>query len=139
MSRYIPKQVREAVKIRDRDRCRVCGSKSEYMEFDHITPYSKGAPASVANIQLLCRKCNLKKRDSTEKCPKCDGWLPHDARYCHSCGKTLSRGASTANSGWSFRNFSFANWVGLLILVILGVYLLIKEYASALLDYLPKQ
>lgn len=39
------------------------------MEFHHMTPHSKGSPATVDNIQLLCRKCNLAKRDKTRPKP----------------------------------------------------------------------
>jgi ribosomal protein L37E len=86
-SRYIPKHVKEAVRLRDRDICQICYNTSEYMEFDHITPFSKGAPATVENIQLLCRKCNIKKRNKTDNdCKKCGGWNPHNAKFCHSCG-----------------------------------------------------
>jgi hypothetical protein len=85
-SRYIPKAVKEAVRARERDRCRICGAKSENMEFDHMTPHSKGAPAIVDNIQLLCRKCNLAKRDKTPKCSRCGNWIPLDARFCQKCG-----------------------------------------------------
>jgi len=91
-SRYIPKYVKEAVRRRDRDICQECGDMSEYMEFDHITPFSKGAPATVENLQQLCRRCNLKKRDKTAgNCPKCNGWLSHDAKHCHHCGSQLAQ------------------------------------------------
>jgi len=86
-SRYIPKAVKDAVQRRDRDICQLCGNQSEYMEFDHITPFSLGAPATVGNIQQLCRKCNLKKRDkTTRECSRCRKWNAHDAEYCHHCG-----------------------------------------------------
>ena len=85
-SRYIPKHVKDAVRTRERGRCRICGVKSEYMEFDHMTPHSKGSPATEDNIQLLCRKCNLAKRDKTPKCSKCANWIPHNARFCQKCG-----------------------------------------------------
>src|SRR5437773_544436 len=87
-SRYIPKHVKEAVIKRDGNKCRLCGDTS-YLEFDHLTPYSKGAPATVDNIQQLCRKCNLEKRHKTPKCKACGSWIPNNASYCHSCGKTI--------------------------------------------------
>ncbi len=50
------------------------------------TPYSKGASATVDNIQQLCRKCNIKKRNKTaNECFKCGGWLSHDAKHCYHC------------------------------------------------------
>ena len=62
-SRYIPSDVRSEVWYRDGGRCVICGA-TEYLEFDHIIPYSKGGATSVDNLQLLCRKCNSEKSDS---------------------------------------------------------------------------
>jgi len=43
-----------------------CGSTNN-LHFDHIIPYSKGGPSLVAeNIQLLCARHNLEKRDKIE-------------------------------------------------------------------------
>ena len=44
------------------------GIKS-YIEahFDHIIPESKGGPTTVDNLQIYCRKCNLKKKNKGDE------------------------------------------------------------------------
>jgi HNH endonuclease len=59
-SRHIPHAVRQAVWQRDQGKCVQC-SAIEYLEYDHIIPFSKGGASTVNNVQLLCRKCNLAK------------------------------------------------------------------------------
>ena len=61
-NRHIPQDVKNAVWQRDQGKCVQCGATS-YLEFDHIIPFSKGGANTVGNVQLLCRNCNLKKRD----------------------------------------------------------------------------
>jgi hypothetical protein len=62
-TRYISADARSEVWYRDGGRCVICGA-TEYLEFDHIIPFSKGGATSVENLQLLCRKCNSEKSDS---------------------------------------------------------------------------
>jgi hypothetical protein len=62
VSRRIPHNVKVAVWQRDQARCVQC-SASSYLEFDHDIPFSKGGAATVGNVQLLCRRCNLAKGD----------------------------------------------------------------------------
>ena len=65
-NRLIPAEVKRSVWERDKGRCVICGS-TENLHFDHIIPYSKGGSSLVAeNIQLLCAKHNLEKRDKIE-------------------------------------------------------------------------
>ena len=65
-NRIIPTAVKLEVWKRDKGRCVICGS-TENLHFDHIIPYSKGGSSLVAeNIQLLCAKHNLEKRDKIQ-------------------------------------------------------------------------
>jgi len=65
-NRLIPKEVKLTVWKRDKGRCVICGSKDN-LHFDHIIPYSKGGSSLVAdNIQLLCARHNIAKRDKIE-------------------------------------------------------------------------
>jgi 5-methylcytosine-specific restriction endonuclease McrA len=61
-SRHIPREVRQRVWQRYGGRCAECNA-DDYLEFDHIIPHAKGGSNSDNNIQLLCRRCNLKKSD----------------------------------------------------------------------------
>lgn len=64
--RLIPSQIKLAVWKRDKGRCVICGSKDN-LHFDHIIPFSKGGSSLVAeNIQLLCARHNILKRDKIE-------------------------------------------------------------------------
>ena len=65
-SRIIPSDVKLAVWKRDQGKCVKCGATDE-LHFDHIVPYSKGGSSlTAANIQLLCARHNLAKRDRIE-------------------------------------------------------------------------
>ena len=64
--RVIPAAVKVEVWKRDRGSCVRCGSK-ENLHFDHIIPYSLGGSSKDArNIQILCSRHNLEKRDRIE-------------------------------------------------------------------------
>ena len=64
--RLIPPAVKLAVWKRDKGKCVLCGS-ADNLHFDHIIPYSKGGSSLVAeNIQLLCARHNIAKRDKIE-------------------------------------------------------------------------
>jgi len=62
-SRYISQTTKKVVFSRDGGVCKCCGG-SEYLEYDHISPYSCGGSSDISNIQLLCRKCNRSKSNS---------------------------------------------------------------------------
>jgi hypothetical protein len=61
--RIIPTNVKVEVWKRDRGRCVTCGATDE-LHFDHILPFSRGGTSELAeNVQLLCARHNLEKRD----------------------------------------------------------------------------
>ena len=64
--RLIPTQVKIEVWKRDKGKCTLCSSK-ENLHFDHILPFSKGGTSLLAkNIQLLCARHNLQRRDKIQ-------------------------------------------------------------------------
>jgi 5-methylcytosine-specific restriction endonuclease McrA len=65
-NRLIPTSVKLAAWKRDKGKCIKCGSQDN-LHFDHIIPYSKGGSSLVAeNIQILCARHNLEKKDKIE-------------------------------------------------------------------------
>lgn len=65
-NRIIPSSVKLAVWQRDSGRCVQCASTNN-LHFDHIIPFSKGGASITAdNIQLLCCRHNLQKRDGIQ-------------------------------------------------------------------------
>jgi len=64
--RVIPTSVKLEVWKRDGGKCVVCGATDE-LHFDHIIPFSRGGTSLKAeNIQLLCARHNIAKRDRIE-------------------------------------------------------------------------
>ena len=64
--RVIPTSVKLEVWARDRGRCAICDAADE-LHFDHIVPFAKGGSSITAqNVQLLCARHNLEKRDRIE-------------------------------------------------------------------------
>jgi hypothetical protein len=62
-NRMIPSHVKQEVWKRDKGRCTQCGSTNN-LHFDHVLPFSKGGTSlDSKNIQLLCARHNLSKRD----------------------------------------------------------------------------
>lgn len=61
--RIFSQDQRLAIYIRDKGKCKLCGSKCRENAFhaDHKKPYSKGGRTTISNGQLLCPSCNLKK------------------------------------------------------------------------------
>ena len=63
ISRAIPRPTQFRVLKRENQICSRCGKsvKDEYVEFDHIIPWSKGGSSDEHNIRLLCVDCNRKR------------------------------------------------------------------------------
>ena len=65
-SRVIPTPVKLEVWKRDGGKCVICNATDE-LHFDHIIPFSKGGTSLKAdNIQLLCARHNIQKKDAIE-------------------------------------------------------------------------
>ena len=65
-NRLIPSAVKQEVWKRDGGRCVMCES-TDHLHFDHVIPFSRGGASILAeNIQLLCARHNLEKRDRIE-------------------------------------------------------------------------
>jgi hypothetical protein len=64
--RVIPSAVKLEVWKRDKGKCRKCGS-TKNLHFDHVIPYSHGGSSKNSNnIQILCLRHNIEKRDKIE-------------------------------------------------------------------------
>ena len=61
-SRYIPYSVKKQVLYNCGYKCCICDT-GRRLEIDHIYPFSKGGSNDISNLQVLCKTCNLKKRD----------------------------------------------------------------------------
>ena len=52
------------VMLKSDGKCVACGSQTD-LQVDHIMPHSRGGSDKVENLQMLCKPCNLDKRDKT--------------------------------------------------------------------------
>ena len=59
----IPDTLRADVLHRDKFTCQHCGRKAPdvVLHIDHVIPESKGGPATLENLQVLCEACNMGK------------------------------------------------------------------------------
>lgn len=63
-SRHVPSEVKRAVFVRDLGRCAFVGASGRrcdtraFLEFHHVRPFADGGSATVANIELRCRRHN---------------------------------------------------------------------------------
>jgi hypothetical protein len=68
--RDVPLRLRLRVLQRDGFKCVLCGrspafDKGTVLHVDHILPIAKGGKTTLANLQTLCKECNLGKSDKT--------------------------------------------------------------------------
>ena len=59
-TRYIAPAVKHEVWHRAGGKCARCSS-TKGLQFDHIRPFALGGDSSLANIQLLCGSCNMRR------------------------------------------------------------------------------
>jgi len=72
---YPSAEQKRQVLERDKGTCQICGTRDEHIQFDHKVPQERLGKTEVANIQLLCRTCNVEKRGVCKRCTleTCDG------------------------------------------------------------------
>lgn len=63
--RTFPEDIKISVYTKQKGICKICGKPFdiEFMEADHITPWSQGGKTTIENCQMLCRECNRRKSD----------------------------------------------------------------------------
>lgn len=47
--------------VRDGECCAACGVEGSRLEIDHVVPVAAGGSHTLANVRLLCRRCNASK------------------------------------------------------------------------------
>ncbi|MEJ2722354.1 MAG: HNH endonuclease signature motif containing protein, partial [bacterium] len=63
-TRYIPARTRDAVFVRDKNRCTHIGkngkrcNETRWLQIDHIVPFAKGGTSVLSNLRLLCAEHN---------------------------------------------------------------------------------
>ena len=60
----IPQSVRKYVLQRNNYQCQSCGKKQTEakLNIDHIIPLATGGSNDISNLQVLCERCNQKKK-----------------------------------------------------------------------------
>jgi 5-methylcytosine-specific restriction endonuclease McrA len=59
--RTITEDVRNSLMIKANYKCELCFSDKK-LEIDHIMPFALGGSTSIDNLRVLCKSCNLKRR-----------------------------------------------------------------------------
>lgn len=60
---WVPNPVQRAVKDRDGEKCRYCGSTEGPFHLDHVVPWSRGGEHTIDNLVVACQPCNTLKSD----------------------------------------------------------------------------
>ncbi|MBI3017837.1 MAG: HNH endonuclease [Deltaproteobacteria bacterium] len=70
-TRYIPQRIKEAIWKRDEGQCsyvssdgKSCGERN-FLELDHVQPWSLGGSSTLENLRLLCRTHNQWRAEKT--------------------------------------------------------------------------
>lgn len=73
--KYPSAEQKRQVLERDKGICQICGAADAHIQFDHKVPQERLGKTEVANLQLLCRTCNVEKRGVCKRCTliTCDG------------------------------------------------------------------
>ena len=64
LSQKAPYRRLRARLIQEAGACRACGATDD-LTLDHIQPMSMGGAHNESNLQVLCRSCNVKKKQTT--------------------------------------------------------------------------
>lgn len=66
---FIPPEVKKYVFERNQYQCQSCGKTNLQIELqiDHIIPLARGGSNDISNLQTLCSKCNLQKKDRLDR------------------------------------------------------------------------
>lgn len=61
--RYPTAKQKREVWERDEGTCQICRLPDDHMQYDHKVPLERHGPTEVDNLQLVCRSCNVEKRE----------------------------------------------------------------------------
>lgn len=67
MARGISASVRKQVFEQSGGHCAICGRTTDYLQIQHILPFSAGGDDSAANLQVVCASCNVKAHSSPKE------------------------------------------------------------------------
>lgn len=65
---YPNSKLKNELKKRDGNVCKICNSEDKNIQFDHKIPHQRGGATTLNNMQILCRHCNIEKRGACANC-----------------------------------------------------------------------